>query len=157
MSHVTEIRLRLRDLDALEEAAEKCGLELVRGEKTFAWWGTFAGDSRPPAGRDPKDYGTCEHALRVKGETPRNGSRGPWSIGVAKAVDGDGYDVLFDAYGSAGQRLLDRIEPDGSKLRREYACAVAERNARKTLAKKGFRVEREDLPGNRIRLKLRKR
>ena len=46
MSHVTDLKLRIHDLDALEEAAEKCGLQLMRGQKTYAWFGEFMNDSR---------------------------------------------------------------------------------------------------------------
>ncbi len=147
MSHVSEVKLKLKDLDAVEEAAKACGLELVRGQKSFKWYGTFVGDTTPPVGRDPKDYGKCEHALR------QTDMRGGYEVGLVPALDGDGYDALFDSWSSQGGRLPGKL----STLKREYAAAVTTKKAEATLAKKGFRVTREDLPGNRIRLKLRKR
>lgn len=157
MSHVTDVRVRVRDLDALEEAAERCGLELQRGKRTYAWWGRFVGDSYAYGTHDPKDFGRCEHALRVKGTHPRNGGGGPWEIGVVKATDGDGYDLLYDKYGSAGRALEQAAGANASTLKREYACAVATKRAKATVGKKGFTITREDLAGGRIRLRLRKR
>lgn len=157
MSHVTDLRLKIHDLDALEEAAEKCGLELRRDQKTFAWWGTFVGDSRDYGEMRPDSMGKCEHALRVKGDNPRNGSAGPWEIGIAKSKDGDGYGLFYDTYGTAGSRLTAAVEQNANKLRREYAYAVAAKKAKATLGKKGWTLSREEMIGGTIRLKLRKR
>ncbi len=147
MSHVTEVKLKLKDLDAVEEAAKLCGLELVRDKKTFKWYGTFVGDTTPPVGRDPKDYGKCEHALK------QTDMKGGYEIGLVKALDGDGYDALFDSWSSEGGRLPFKA----AKLKQEYAVAVTTRKAKDVLARKGFGVTREDLAGGRVRLRLRKR
>src|SRR5439155_1428606 len=104
----------------------------------------------------PKDFGKCEYALRVKGTRPQMGPGGPWEIGVVKAKDGDGYELLYDAYGGAGQALTNAVGVGARKLRQEYAAAVATKKAKATLAKKGFTVTREAVAG-RIRLRLRKR
>jgi len=157
MSHVTDVKLRIKDLDALKEAAEACGLEFREGQTSYAWWGTFVGDSHAYGNHDPKTFGTCEHALREPGTRPRNGSSGPWEIGVVKATDGEGYDLLYDTYGGAGRRLTELVGARSNKLRREYAASVATRRANATLGRRGYRVERENLAGNHIRLKLRKR
>ncbi len=157
MSHVTKVNLKVRDLDALDEACDKLGLELERGKRNFAWWGTFQYDSTPPAGRDPKTYGTCDHAIRVKGDTPHNGSSGPWEIGVVPALDGDGFDLLYDEFGSAGRRLTERVGVKANALRKEYAFATAESKAKKTLGKRGWTTNRIDLPNGAVKLKLRKR
>ena len=149
--------MRIADLDALEEAAEKCGLVLERDKKTYAWWGTYVGDSRDYGEHRPAEMGKCEHALRVKGTSPRNGSGGPWEIAVVKAKDGQGFGLYYDRYGSAGAALTAAVGPQENALRREYAVAVATRKAKATLGRKGWTIAREDLPGNRVRLKLRKR
>ena len=157
MSHVTDVKLKVHDLDALDEACQTLGLELRRGQKSYAWWGTYVGDSHAYGGHDPKLFGRCEHAIGIPGQTPRNGSNGPWEIGVVKAVDGYGYDLLYDTYGGAGQALTQRVGPQSNALRREYAASVATRKAVDKLSRHGWRVVREELPGNNIRLKLRKR
>jgi hypothetical protein len=157
MSHVTDVRLKIRDLDALREACEHLGLELREGQTTYAWWGTFVGDSRDYGQHDPKKFGHSEHAIRIKGDNPKMGSSGPWEIGVVKAADGDGYDLLYDAYGSAGQRLTNAVGPNVNHLRKEYATANAMAQARKRLGPKGWTTERIDLPTGKVKLKVRKR
>lgn len=157
MSHVTDIKLRIHSLDALDEACQALGLELHREQKTFTWWGRFAGDSTPPPGRDPKDYGTCEHAIRIAGDQPQNGSGGPWEIGVVEALDGNGFDLLYDQYGSAGRRLTEQVGVQANRLRQEYAAAVAIRKAQQKLGPNGFVVSRERLASGRIRLRAVKR
>lgn len=129
----------------------------MRGQKKYAWWGHYVGDSHAYGEHRPAEMGTCAHALRLQGTTPLDGASGPWEIGVVPAKDGDGFKLYFDTYGSAGQQLTAAVEQNANKLRREYACAVATRKAKKTLARKGFTVQRENLPGHRIRLKLRRR
>jgi hypothetical protein len=151
MSHMTEVKLRVVDLDALAEAAEKVGLELRRGQTTHAWYGRFVGDSRPPAGRDPKDYGKCAHALRLKDHKP-----GDYEVGLVPALDGKGYDLMLDEWGPGAK--LSRAAGQGlGRLKQEYAAAVATKKARATLGRHGFGVTREDLPSGRIRLRLRRR
>lgn len=152
MSHVSDVRLKIRDLDALERALPP-ELELRKGKTSFAWWGSFMGDSTPPAGRNPRDYGRCDHAIGYKGVAPRNGASGEWEIGVCKALDNDGYDLLLDSFGSAGAKLTKHVPG----IRREYAVAVATQTAISKLSRHGWKVGREDLPGNRIRLHLRHR
>jgi hypothetical protein len=49
MSHITKIDLLIKDLDALDKACGKLGLELVRGQKTFRAYRA----------------GTCEHGIRA--------------------------------------------------------------------------------------------
>lgn len=158
MSHVTKVNLKVRDLDALETACDRLGLELQRGKTTYAWWGSFVGDSTPPRGRDPQQYGhNAAHSIRVKGTTPRNGHDGPWEIGVLPALDGDGFDLMCDEYGSAGRALTSRMGPGASTLRKEYAFSTAEAKAKRTLGRKGWTTARVDLPTGGIKLKLRKR
>lgn len=155
MSHVTDLKLRITDLDALAEACEQLGLELQLGKETYAWWGRYVGDSDAYGQHTPDKMGRCDHAIRIKGDRPKSGSGGPWEIGVVK--EGDGYQLYYDTYGGAGRRLTERIGAQADRLRREYACAVVTRRAKATLAKKGYRLTREDLPAGRIRLRLRKR
>lgn len=157
MSHVTDIKLRIDDLDALEEACEAIGLELQRDKQEYAWWGTFVGDSRQYGEHLPEEMGKCAHAIRVKGTSPRNGSGGPWEVGVVRAKDGNGFKLFYDTYGGAGRALMDRVGRDANRLRQEYAVAVATRKARAKLARHGWRVTRENLPTGNVRLKLRKR
>jgi len=157
MSHVTDVKLQITDLDALDEACQALGLELRRDQKTYAWWGAFVGDSSAYGEHRPADMGKCEHAIKVAGTSPRNGSSGPWEIGVVKAKDGNGYKLFFDTYGSAGRALADKVGAGADRLRREYAAAVASKKAKKELGRKGFVQTRESLANGGIRLRLRRR
>lgn len=105
MSHVEEVEIECHDLDALKVAVERCGGEFMMNQKTHAWWGTFVGDSYGMrnsavdardglAGRDPKTFGKCLHAIRMAGKPGKNGSQGPWEIGVVQARSGVGYSLV---------------------------------------------------------------
>ena len=157
MSHVTDVKLRIHDLDALAEACERLGLELRRDQKTYAWWGRFQNDSSAYGEHRPAEMGTCEHAIRVKGTAPRNGHSGPWEIGVVAAKDGDGYGLYYDTFGGAGQALTNKVGPSANALRKEYAACVATRKVTEKLSRHGWRAVREDLPTGGIRIKVRKR
>lgn len=156
MSHVTDIRLRIHDLDALEEACQALGLELRRDQKTFAWWGRFVGNSRSYGEMEPKDMGKCEHAIRVLGDQPQNGPDGPWEIAVVSAKDGEGYKLFYDTFGRAGRRLFEKVGQDANRLRQEYAAAVAAAKVKRTLGPKGFKVTRELLASGHIKLRVRR-
>ena len=149
MSHITDIRLRISDVDALVKGAAALGLE-KRDQRTHRWYGHFVGDTRPPAGLKVEDYGKCEFALGLRGDSKS------YEIGVVKALDGGpGYDLVVDTWQQA--RLLAAVGgPQMNRLRQEYAVAVATRKA-KTLARKGFVLRRENLASGAVRLALRRR
>lgn len=155
MSHVTTLKMKVHEeyLDCLEAALPQ-GMDLRRGQKTHAWWGRFVGDSQVPDGYRPEQYGHCEHAIGYTGETPRNGPAGPWEIGLYRAPDGDGYELLADTYGGAGRRITAPL----AGIRQRYAANVAERRALETLSRHGWRAAgRETLPNGALRVTLRKR
>lgn len=157
MSHVTDIKVRIDSLEDLRAACERLGLELQQGKRTYAWWGSFVGDSHAYGAHRPADFGTCEHAIKIAGDTPRNGSAGPWEVGVVKAPNGDGYDLLYDEFGDAGQRITQRVGPRGRRLRNEIAAAKAERLAKAHFGPRGFKVEREDVGTGHVRIKVKRR
>lgn len=140
MSHITKINLLIKDLDALDKACSRLGLELVRGQKTFKWYGRFVGDSLGIAGVNPADYGKCEHAIRVKGNV------GAYEIGLVKRADDKGYDLHWDNY-QGGYGLAEkvgyetgaraRVGAKATKLADWYAAEVA----RKQMARQGFMVK----------------
>ncbi len=155
MSHITEIKLQVKDLDALKAAAENLGFDFMEGQKTHEWYGQFMDDSREgkefARTRGIGAMGKCEHALRAKDH-----KHGDYEIGVVKSLDGEGYELSYDSWGS-GRKLEAKAGPKLNTLRREYAVEVATKAANKKLRREGFRVQREDLPGGRVRLRLKKR
>jgi hypothetical protein len=54
------------DLDLLDKVCADAGMELVRNQKTYRWYGTYIGGPLPE-GFTTADLGKCEHAIRVKG------------------------------------------------------------------------------------------
>jgi len=130
MSHVTEIKTEIKDLDALAQAAEKLGLELVRGQKNYRWYGKYIGDAPLPEGMTTDDLGNCEHALRVRSK-PR-----AYEVGIVKAKDGKGYTLLFD-YWNGGNGLMQHIGDNAGKLTQRYAAETAIKQARR----QGFQVK----------------
>ena len=142
MSHITTINLQILDLDSLEKACSRLGLELVRGKKTFKWFGRFMGDTRPPKELgDPRDYGKCDHVIRVKG------SPTAYEIGLIKRKDGKGYMMAWDSW-QRGHGLVDKTtynqrQTGAEKLKDWYAAEVA----KKQMSLQGFMVQTRQLNG----------
>lgn len=146
MSHVCTIDLEVKDLDALAEAAKRLGLELVRGQTSYRWYGQHVGDYPLPQGFEKDDMGHCEHALRIPG------SDTAYEVGVVRRRDGrPGYTLLWDFY-AGGEGLQAKIGPGAKLLKREYAAVVAVRQAQRS----GFRVNEVRQQDGSIRLLLNK-
>ena len=144
MSHVATVDVEINDLEALGEAAKVLGLDLMRGQKSYRWYGHHVGDYPVPAGFDVADLGKCEHALRVKGDGRA------YEVGVVKRRDGKpGYSLMWDFW-SGGYGLEAKVGKDCSKLRQEYAAAVARRQA----VQLGYKVTRETTKAGQIKLHL---
>lgn len=145
MSHIATVEVRIVCLDALAIAAEACGLELVRGQTTYRWFGNVEAAGREYSDPARPDAGKCEHALRVKGD------RNAYEIGVVRAAGGDGYQLAWDAYGG-GKGLMALVASEANrqgvgKLVQRYSLE----RARRELMGKGCRVV-EKAVGNKIRL-----
>ena len=146
MSHVASIELEIKDLDALDEACETLGLELVRGQKTYKWWGHSVGDYPLPTGFKASDLGKSEHAIRIPGD------KNAYEIGVVPRRDGKpGYTLLWDFY-AGGYGMEAKVGKDACKLKQAYSAAVATRHYRKL----GYRVSVEKKEGERLVVKCRK-
>lgn len=134
MSHVTSLDLHIKDLDSLAKAAAACGLEFVKGQTSYRWYGT-QGDYPCPAGFTPADLGKCSHALRLPG------GKG-YEVGVVERRDGKpGYTLLWDFW-NGGYGLRDAIGTDGVNLRNQYAAQVAV----KQMKRKGFNATIKTTP-----------
>lgn len=126
MSHVATVDLEIRDLDALAEAAKRIGLELVRGQQTYRWWGHSVGDYAMPEGFTEDDLGKCQHALVVEGA-----DAGTYEVGVVKRRDGRaGFVLQWDFY--AGGHGLEAVVGEGcAKIKQAYATVVAAKQLRR--------------------------
>ena len=128
-------------------AAKALGGELVLDKKTFNWYGQFLNDWKSDRAavnrRDASTFGKCDHAIKFPNTT--------YEIGLCKEEDGS-YTAVYDSYGSQGRMIEQKCGGIGlPKLKDEYAAAVSIR----TLARKGFRVQRTTGPKGEIILKAR--
>ena len=134
MSHVAKIDVVIKDLEALQAACEALGLEFVQGQKTFKWYGRWvndysAEDAAYHSGIKPEDYGKCEHAIRIPGNSSA------YEIGVVRNPNGEGYSLVYDFY-NGGFGMSDKVGGKKcEKLVGEYGKGVA-RNQAKSMAKK---------------------
>ncbi len=154
MSHIATVDVQIKDLSSLQKACEKLGLELVKGQTNFKWYGRFVGDSVQfveslrAKGINVNDYGKCDHVIRVK-----DASRHTYEIGVVKLADGT-YTLLWD-YFQGGFGLMDKVAADSDKAKegvgklvQRYATEVAA----KRLKQQGYRVT-ETVVDGKIKLK----
>jgi hypothetical protein len=136
MSHVAKIDLVIQDLDALRAACETLGLELVEGQKQYKWFGAWmqdysSADAAYLNGIDPKDYGKCEHAIRIPGQSDA------YEVGVVKNPKGAGYVLILDFY-AGGRGMVDKVGGKAcERLTMNYAAKVGIKAARK----EGWRVK----------------
>jgi hypothetical protein len=120
MSHVITSACHVTDLDVLEVACKAIGLELVRGQKQFRWWGHHVGDYPIPEGYTQDDLGKCEHAIRIPGKPDA------YEIGVVQRRDGqEGWSLMFDFYGG-GRGMQAVAGLNCEKVAQQYAIATAE-------------------------------
>jgi len=128
MSHITDINLIVKDLDAMSATAKRLGLELIRDRKTFVGYST----------------GRCDHVLRVAGSDSST-----YEIGLVKRSDGKGYSLKWDGHMGQhapalplynavgyGEKVAFNKAASCSKLLDWYAAEVT----KKTMSRQGFRV-----------------
>ena len=130
MSHVATIDVHITDLTALEQAAKRLGLELVRDQKTYRWWGHSVGDYPLPEGFGKDDLGKCEHAIRIPGDNRA------YEVGVVARRDGKpGFTLMWDFY-AGGYGLEAKVGEGAKKLIQGYAVE----KARIAAMRQGLRV-----------------
>lgn len=142
-SHVTTIDIEILDLDSLQKAAEKLGLE-VRQKTKYNWFGCHVGDYPLPEGFTQSELGHCEFALGVVG------NEAAYEIGVVKSKTGNGYTLLYDFF-SRGYGLMPKVSSDGESLnllKTEYGVEVV----KKSLRRKGYRNVKEIRENGKVRL-----
>ena len=169
MSHVAKVDVEITNLDDLAAACKRIGLELVRGQQTYEWYGRSMGDGSIPEGFSAEDLGTCDHAIRIpEGHPIHETFERPYEIGVCKRRDGKpGFTLLWDYFcGGFGlweflgtkrtpdKSLADGWEYDGQmpKLKQAYAICAAQRVA----AQRGFRIQEQTQQDGSVRMFLTK-
>jgi hypothetical protein len=129
MSHIATVDLEVHDLDALREAAERVGLELVYGQQRYRWYGSNISNYPLPAGFTTADLGQCDHAIRIPPDAAADMRHPPYEIGIARRRDGKEGWLLFWDFWMGGYGLQDRAGPNCEHLSREYAGITAIREA----------------------------
>lgn len=140
MSHVADVEMVVTDLDALDAVCQQLGLELVRGKKTYTWYGRWVNDYNDPAraaaarGFDPEQFGKCEHAIKMKG-----GDVGHYEIGLVPRRDGGkGWELLYDNY-SSGRNFSQKLGGAALPvLKDELGAELSKRH----LIRQGYKVSR---------------
>ena len=122
MSHVAKVDVKIKNLDILKKACEKIGLQFKEGQSSYKWFGTWVNDyhgsnAAYKHGIDPKNYGKCDHAVGVTGNSHA------YEIGVVK--NGDHYDLIYDFYGGQGAAIEKIAGRECSNLVNEYSENVA--------------------------------
>ena len=103
MSHISKIELEVRDLGILGQACARLGLNLIRGQQTFKWYGKEA---------------ECEHAIKVPDAN--------YEIGV---INENGiYELNCDFYDRKIEKVIGR---QGGLLKQAYAVEKTRVEARK--------------------------
>jgi hypothetical protein len=152
MSHIATVDVVIKDLQSLERACKRLGLEFKTNQKTFKWYGRWmndynAQDAAYKHGFQPEDYGKCEHAIGVPGNSKA------YEVGVVRKDDGT-YALLWDFF-AGGYGLMEAIgseqNPKGAgKLLQAYAIECAKKSAKK----EGWNVKEVRGENGQIKLQL---
>lgn len=130
MSHIVAMSLKIQSIASLSDACQMIGLELVKGQLTYKWWGRSVGDYPIPQGMKASELGKCLHAIRI----PDN--KNAYEIGVVQNKQDGGFSLVYDFYGAAGQAMQSKVGQTGGLLKQAYSIARAKKEAQK----KGMRT-----------------
>jgi hypothetical protein len=146
VSHVTEIKVKILDLDALARAAKRCGLE-VRRKQNYKWYGRHVGDYPMPKGMTQDDLGKCHMALGVIGNNEA------YEVGVVadKSHNGE-YMLVWDFWGG-GYGLEKSVGKDACKLRQAYALEVVIGKAQ-SLVDAGWEIREVQQPNGHVQIEI---
>jgi hypothetical protein len=103
MSHISRIELEVKDLAVLSQACTRLGMEFIRGQKQFKWYGKDA---------------PCDHVIKVPGAD--------YEIGVVK--EKHRYALNCDFYDRSIEKATCR---QGGLLKQAYAVAKTKIEARR--------------------------
>tara|TARA_R110000824_G_scaffold18243_9_gene72628 strand:+ start:612 stop:1067 length:456 start_codon:yes stop_codon:yes gene_type:complete len=136
MSHVTTGEMCITNLDYAEIAAKRLGGKLIRGQKTFEWFGKWLDDwqeerAASVRGVNPETFGQCDHVI-----TMNDAEEGDYEIGLVKRADGKGYDAVYDLWGP-GEKLEKKFGVGLRDLKTEIGVVTS----MKTYGTMGYQVK----------------
>ena len=136
MSHIAKISVEIKDLAALRQACARLGFGFQEGQRSYAWYGRYAGDTPLPEGITQDQLGKCDHAIRVPGAK--------YEIGL---VQQEGrYALLWDSWEEGG--LAQILGANAERLVQAYAIEAAKNAA----VAQGHSVYEEVLEDGSVRL-----
>jgi len=114
MSHITEISVEIHDLTALDEACKELGVQLMKNQKQFRWFGSRKS--------------SCDHAITIPGNSSC------YEIGVKEKAK-NSFSLEWDQWAGA-QGMVAMVGQDATKLIDHYGANVA----KKQLKRQGYRI-----------------
>ena len=99
------------------------GWQVVEGQKTYAWFGRWVGDSPLPKNTNVADLGKCTHAIKVPGAK--------YEVGVVEMPDGT-FTLRYDFWSAGGLNV--KLGDGAGLLKQAYGIEAAKIAARR----KGF-------------------
>ena len=136
MSHIAKISVEIKDLAALRQACARLGFSFQEGQRSYAWYGRYQGDTPLPEGITQDQLGKCDHAIRVPGAK--------YEIGL---VQQEGrYALLWDSWEEGG--LAQILGANAERLVQAYAIEAAKNAA----VAQGHSVYEEALEDGSVRL-----
>ena len=103
MSHISKIELEVKDLAVLSQACTRLGMEFIRGQKQFKWYGKDA---------------PCDHVIKVPGAD--------YEIGVVRT--NGRYELQCDFF---DRNIEKAIGPNAGLLKQAYVVEKAKIEARR--------------------------
>lgn len=114
MSHVVATTTEIPDaqLDTLITACKQLGLEFMKDQTTYKWFGAWvndydAEDAAYKNGIKPEDYGKCVHAIKVPGAS--------YEIGVYRHPETGNLRLIYDFFGD-GRNIMEKVGKNCEKL-----------------------------------------
>lgn len=142
MSHVVEIQIELRDLNAIRAAVKRLGGIWHENQQAYAWWGRSVGDYPLPEGVRKEDLGKCDHAFGFPGAD--------YEVGVIRKPNGQ-YRLQWDFYDTGGLMPFMGNE-QGHKFAQAYGIEKAKIEAKKN----GYLASEKTLADGSIQLTMSK-
>lgn len=132
MSHISRIKLLVKNLLALRRAVRNLGLEF-KCQLTYRWYGQWVGDYPLAKGLTVEDLGKCDYAIGIPNNTKA------YEVGVKQMPDGS-YALLWDFW-NGGYGLQQAIGKNGCKLIAEYEAEVY----KEVMTSQGYQITEEML------------
>lgn len=156
MSHIATVDVQIRDLDALDRACQRLGLEFIRDQTTYKWWG----NTGPRANLSVAELTAALRKFDTSFERPDFMSADDWRAGKCLHAIGlpgsdHGFEIGLTRSADGSLRLLGDLSMLGTdfskkvggalcgKLVQSYSVEVAKR----AMQLKGFQVSERVVNG----------